>query len=330
MKELSGISASPGIAIGSAFLYIDVDPAIPKYDIPADKVAREYDRFIEAVGKASEEIDTLKIRTSDEMGEVESRFLDSHILMLNDSEFHDQVRRNLSANKKTAEWILCQVIEEMTGKLDLSQDVYLRERSIDFYDVSKRVLNHLLRRERISLADLSHEVILVMHDLLPSEALLMNKRMVKGIAMDAGGKTSHTAILARSFEIPAVLGLSRISRDVRSGEEIIVDGQTGKVIVSPDRTTRDRYLRIQQEWEKREVQLLNLNELPAETTDGKRIELNANIEVPEETESVKAHGADGIGLYRSEFLFSNQSPYNHPHPPRRRAVTWRLCTDARA
>ena len=140
-------------------------------------------------------------------------------------------------------------------------------------------------------------------DLLPSDALAMNSRMVKGIAMDAGGKTSHTAILARAFEIPAVLGLSSITRVARTGDKIIVDGNRGKVVVDPDEETLKRYGAIQKEWQKREVQLATLNTLPAETRDGKLIYLQANIEVPEETDSLLAHGADGIGLYRSEFLF---------------------------
>jgi phosphotransferase system enzyme I (PtsI) len=158
-------------------------------------------------------------------------------------------------------------------------------------------------RDRISLADLQEEVILVTHDLMPSNALAMNSRMVKGIAMDAGGKTSHTAILARSFEIPAVLGLSEVTRSVTSGERIIVDGNRGRVVTQPDEKAVKRYLRVQSEWRQHEVQLMGLNELRAETRDGKLIQLKANIEVPEEVDAVLSHGADGIGLYRSEFLF---------------------------
>ena len=171
------------------------------------------------------------------------------------------------------------------------------------------MLNHLLYRVRISLADLSEEVILVTHNLLPSDALQLNKRYVKGLAMDAGGKTSHTAILARSFEIPAVLGLSDIVQNVNTGDEIILDGNTGVVIIQPDEATKNRYISTLQEWQKRELKLLSLNELPAETKDGKLIFLKANIEAPEEIDSVLAHGADGIGLFRSEFLFLQPDGY---------------------
>jgi phosphotransferase system enzyme I (PtsI) len=153
------------------------------------------------------------------------------------------------------------------------------------------------------LADLEEEVIIVAHDLLPSDTIAMNKRMVKGIVMDAGGRTSHTAILARSFEIPAVLGLSQITQRVATGDRIIVDGNRGRVIVHPDEKAEQRYERIEREWRKREVQLMGLNELPAETKDGKLITLGANIEVPEEVDAISSHGGDGVGLFRSEFLF---------------------------
>ncbi|MBT3271683.1 MAG: phosphoenolpyruvate--protein phosphotransferase, partial [Spirochaetales bacterium] len=184
-----------------------------------------------------------------------------------------------------------------------STDIYLKERSLDIHDVSKRVLNHLLFKERVSLSDLEQEVILVTHNLLPSDALALYKGKVKGIAMDAGGKTSHTAILARAFEIPAVLGLSEITQHARSGDEIIIDGNTGTVIVKPDNSTKKKYENTSRVYHEREIELRTLHELPAETRDGKLIQLMANIEVPEETESAIAHGADGIGLYRSEFLF---------------------------
>jgi phosphoenolpyruvate-protein phosphotransferase (PTS system enzyme I) len=303
MRELTGISASPGITIGTVFLYIDDAFTVPRYDVEESEIEREYERFEEALEKATEEILELKEQTSSQIGGQEGNFLDAHILMIKDPDFADKVKQNLQEGRQNVEWVLQQTIEGVISKLSNSQDAYIRERSIDLHDVAKRVLNHLMYRERISLADLETEVILVTPDLLPSDALAMNSRMVKGIAMDAGGKTSHTAILARAFEIPAVLGLSSITRVARTGDQIIVDGNRGKVIVDPDEETLKRYGAIQKEWQKREVQLATLNRLPAETRDGKLIYLQANIEVPEETDSLLAHGADGIGLYRSEFLF---------------------------
>jgi phosphoenolpyruvate-protein phosphotransferase (PTS system enzyme I) len=303
MKEFRGISVSPGIAIGKVFLYLDQRPQVPSYTIGLDQVPAEAARFQAARKRATDEIQQLKVKSSSEMRTHESRFLDAHLLMLSDPEFIGQVESQLSSERKNVEWIMHEVVETMVHQLEESSDAYLRERVVDIYDVSNRILNHLMYRENLSLADLSEEVILVTHDLMPSDTLLMNKRMVKGIAMDAGGKTSHTAILARSFEIVAVLGLSDISRHVFPGDEIIIDGNAGVVIVQPDAKTRRKYQSTSKEWQRHEVSLLTLNALRPETRDGKLIELQANIEVPEEAQSVLSHGADGIGLYRSEFLF---------------------------
>jgi phosphoenolpyruvate-protein phosphotransferase (PTS system enzyme I) len=303
MKTMQGISASPGIVAGKAFVYYEDTVSIPKYGIDDHEIDSEYERFIDATDRASSEITELKKKVEDSTNGNEVRFLDSHLLMLRDPEFTGRVQKGLRDRKMNVEWILSEAMEEFVRQLQASGDAYLRERSIDIHDVAQRVLNHLLFRERISLADISEEVVLVAHNLLPSEALQMNKRMIKGIAMDAGGKTSHTAILARSFELPAVLGLKNICKNAQGGDEIIVDGNSGVVILRPEKETLLHYRQTRQEWEKREVDLLTLNELPAETKDGKCIALKANIEVAEEVESVLSHGSDGIGLFRSEFLF---------------------------
>ncbi|WP_020614328.1 phosphoenolpyruvate--protein phosphotransferase [Sediminispirochaeta bajacaliforniensis] len=310
MKTFKGISASPGIVIGKVFLYVDDAGQIPKYTIPADQVDTELERFFVAAGKAAEEIRDLQAKASLTMRKEESKILDSHVLMLSDPEFTKRIEESIRSQLLNAEWVLYTTINQLVEPLENSADTYLRERTIDIRDVAKRVYNHLLYRDRINLSDLDQEVILVTHDLLPSDALAMNKQSVKGIAMDAGGKTSHTAILARSFEIPAVLGLSSISSSAATGDAIIIDGTSGTVLLKPDQKTLTTYEKRIRAWQKREVELLTLNELPAETRDGKRIVLKANIEVPEETESAIAHGAEGIGLYRSEFLFLQPGGYS--------------------
>lgn len=303
MKELEGISASPGIAIGKVFLYVDESPSVPRYGIGREEITTEMQRLHDAVERAESELQELKEQREEEHDDETLKFLDSHLLMLKDPSLFENVETKLHELEMNVEWVLYRVTQDLTGKLSASEDEYLRERTADLNDVSNRLLNHLMFRDRISLADLQEEVVLVTHDLMPSDAIAMNSRMVKGIAMDAGGKTSHTAILARSFEIPAVLGLSDVTKSLTSGEQIIVDGNRGRVICQPDEKTIQRYLRVQSEWRQHEVQLMGLNELPAETRDGKLIELKANIEVPEEVDAVLSHGADGIGLYRSEFLF---------------------------
>jgi phosphotransferase system enzyme I (PtsI) len=303
MQELRGISVSPGIAIGPAFVHHDDRPAIPEYEVEIERLAGEMERFHTAVDKAKGEIEALKDKAEAEVSDHSTSLLDSHLLMLQDPEFIKAVKEKLQENRKNIEWVLYRAVEDIIQQLNATNQEYFQERGADVHDVAKRILNHLLYRDQVSLADLSEEVILVTHDLLPSEAIAMNKRMVRAIAMDAGGKTSHTAILARSFEIPAVLGLSNISSLVEQSSTMIVDGNAGRVILDPDDDTVSRYLEAQREWKRHEVQLMGLNELNAETNDGKLIHLMANIEVPEEVDAVPAHGADGIGLYRSEFLF---------------------------
>ncbi len=303
MEKLTGISASPGIAIGKVFHYLDESIKVPGYRIVKEEIVSERKRFCIAIAKARDELEALKADSSSEMGEDQSKFLDAHLLMLQDPDFTGNIERNIESKLRNVEWILYEVIAGLVQKLESSTDAYLKERTLDIHDVSKRILNHLLFRERISLGDLEEDVILVTHNLLPSDSLALYKGKVRGIALDVGGKTSHTAILARAFEIPAVLGLSSITQHARTGDEVIVDGNSGTVIVNPDSSTRQKYQRSSRAYEEREIGLLSLNDLPAETRDGKLIKLMANIEVPEETESVLAHGADGIGLYRSEFLF---------------------------
>ncbi|MDC7238812.1 MAG: phosphoenolpyruvate--protein phosphotransferase, partial [Spirochaetales bacterium] len=302
MKEFRGISASPGIVISKAFLYNEENFTVPFYKITEDEVDREIERYNRAILSASEELQELKKSITREYSQEEARFLDSHILMLHDPMFKEQVFDRLKSDLSNVEWIVQGVIQALVDKLNASGDIYMQERTMDMNDVAKRIINNLMMRKRISLSDLKEEVIVVTPDLLPSDTLLMNKRMVKGILMDVGGRTSHTAILARSFGIPAILGLRTITRDLSSGDTIIMDGQSGMVILDPDKETLARYRRKQTEYLKRESELYNLKNFPSETQDGKEILLKANIEVPDELDSVNAFNAAGIGLFRSEFL----------------------------
>jgi phosphoenolpyruvate-protein phosphotransferase (PTS system enzyme I) len=303
METISGISAAPGIAIGRVFIYSHDTPAIPRYEIAEEDVAREMERFQQAAANAHEELEQIKRGGADEITDEQLQILDSHLLMVQDPDFYEQVHDGVVESLVNVEWVLYESVQRLLDRLNSSESEELKERSSDLHDVSNRVLSHLMKRERYSLADLDREVVLVAHDLLPSDAIAMPKRMVLGIATDAGGRTSHTAIIARSFEIPSVLGLSYVSRMAENGELIVVDGNHGTVVLDPDEETLARYERESQEWQRHEVQLMRLHDLPAETRDGKLVELKVNIEVPDEVEAVHTHGGTGIGLYRSEFLF---------------------------
>ena len=304
MKELRGISAAPGVAVGRAFLYIDDEASsIPRYAIRAGDVEAEWRRLEEAARTAEDEVRQLAERASREMGPEHAKIFEAHLLMLSDPELLDQLQERLGTQLRNIEWIVLEYARELYQKMSSAQDSYLRERAIDIHDVSRRLIDRLLHVKKVSLADLSEDVILVTHNLLPSDALIMNKKRVKGIAMNMGGRTSHTAILARAFEIPAVLGLSEATKEIVDGTRIVVDGSSGRVFVDPDDATLDRYRRLRQRMRKDTADLLTDRDLPAQTTDGRRVALKANIEIPEEAEHVLANGAEGIGLYRSEFLF---------------------------
>jgi phosphoenolpyruvate-protein phosphotransferase (PTS system enzyme I) len=296
MMEITGISASPGIARGKAFLFLEDKLSVPRYDIVSTQVDFENGRFLAALDKASAEVKEL-------VAGRDGSLFEAQLLMFDDPDMKSRVRASLEENHRNVEWVFVQLVEQMTEKLAQAGSQYLRERAVDFSDAANRVLGHLLYRPHARLSDLHEPAILVTHNLMPSDTLGLDRKLVLGIAADAGGKTSHTAILARASEIPAVLGLSDISRSVHNGDTIIVDGNRGVVIVDPDPDTCARYEERRVEWERKYVMLKGERDLPAETVDGKRLSIEANIEVPEEADAVLTHGADGIGLFRSEFLF---------------------------
>ncbi len=303
MKIINGIPGSPGIAIGKVFLYTNQNLKVPVYPIDENEIDGEIDRLTEAIEKTRGDLLDLKTRSKKNNGEKDLEIIETHLMILDDPDLMDKVRQEVSDQLVNAERALETVVSKMVEPLMGSVDEYLKDRIVDFYDVFTRVMHHLLYLERTSLFEIQHQVILVSNSLLPSEVLTLNKTYVKGFALDAGGRTSHTAILARSFEIPAVLGLGDITSQVNSGDMMIVDGNEGKLILRPDSDTIEQYVSNLSKWESHEKKLLELNELPALTTDGHRVHLRANLEIPEEVESAIVHGAEGVGLYRSEFLF---------------------------
>jgi phosphotransferase system enzyme I (PtsI) len=306
MKKFTGISASPGVAVGRALVYAeDDDPQIPRYSITKAQISSEWERLQKALAEAVTELTALYERAGKEMNREQADIFQAHLLMLEDADFHDQLKEGLKKNLKNIDWVVWDICEEMRRKLLLSPDMIFRERAIDIADVSRRIINCLLPTvfSRSSLLELNEDVILVAHDLMPSDTLTMDKSRVKGIALDEGSGTCHTAILARAFNIPAVLGLSVISREVKNGEMIALNGSTGTVTIDPDRQTLKLQENEKKIHSKQNDELSALRELPAETLDGRRVMLKANIGLPEEAEGALRYGAEGIGLYRSEFLF---------------------------
>ena len=307
MKTFTGIPASPGIAMGKALVYAEEDeiPEIPRYSITEAKISSEWERLQKALTKAVSELTALYERAGKEMHREQADIFQAHLLMLEDVDFHDRLKEGLKKSLKNIDWVIVDICGEMRRKLQESPDPIFRERAVDIADVSRRIINCLLpaASRRSSLVELDEDVILVAHDLMPSDTLTMDKSRVKGIVLDEGSGTCHTAILARAFNIPAVLGLSVISREIKNGEMITLNGSTGMVTVNPDRQTLKLQENEKKIQNKQIDELSALRELPAETLDGHRVALKANIGLPEEAEGTLHYGAEGIGLYRSEFLF---------------------------
>lgn len=309
MREYRGIPASGGIAINHAFAHYADSAPVPRRGITESQVESEWRRYRAAVERAAAEVRGIKENVNPRHT-GRHQLLDAQLLMLHDPEMNEHIRRGLLRTLTNVEWILSEYVESMVNTLESSGDEYLAERSMDILDVSRRITNQLLYRERLSLALIDREVILVSPNLLPSEIIHLDPEKVRGIVLDAGGPTSHTVILARSMGIPAVVGLGNVCRSIEPDDVIIVDGENGVVIVDPDEETLRRCRDRLEVLIKREKHLLGLKELPARTLDGHRLSMLANIEIPGEIGGVLSSGAEGVGLFRSEFLFMDphQSP----------------------
>ncbi len=304
MIELNGIPASPGVAVARAFLFATEDSSsVPVRAVEESELPAEWERFLGAVAKAKVEVTALRDKARIEAGEDQAAIFESHLLMLDDPDLHERIEQSLTRTMVNVERIVVDIEREFADKLGQADDPSLRERVTDIQDVSRRILGHLLERHRPSLADIREDVVLVARDLLPSDMMTMNRRRVKAVVTESGGRTSHVAILARAFEIPAVLGVAGALSKLRQAKMAAVDGDRGIVIGDPDSEALARSAAARSAAALRQHELDALRDLPASTRDGIRVFVKANIEVPEEAEAVIAHGGDGVGLFRSEFLF---------------------------
>jgi phosphoenolpyruvate-protein phosphotransferase (PTS system enzyme I) len=304
-----GIGVSPGIAIGKVFLLDSERYYIPERKIAPQEVEAEIARFTEAINKTKTQLAELKDKVERELGEAHARIFATHLMVLEDPTLVQQTIDRIKQEHTNVEYLFSQVLQKMIAVFAKMEDEYLRERATDLRDVGRRVIANLLGRERESLAQLEDEVVVVAYDLAPSDTASMVKEKVIGFATDTGSRTSHTAIMARALEIPAVVGLGTITSMIKAGDMVIVDGSHGVVIVNPDPATLTEYQEMQRRYVLFERELEKLTELPAETTDGYKVTIAANIELPEEIEHVKRHGADGVGLYRTEFLYMNRPDF---------------------
>jgi phosphotransferase system enzyme I (PtsI) len=307
MKRLNGIPVSEGLVIGTALVYADAElPDIPRYTVSAERLDDEWRRFQNARADTVQAMrDSLK-RSRRGMNADQIAIFETHLLMLEDPEFQEQLKTRLERDRQNIEWVVWEVSGEMSAKLRAVGDPYISERAEDIADVSRRLLKTLLSIPQTSLAQLPGAVILVVHDIPPSDMLSMNREQVQGIVMEAGSRTSHTAILTRAFGIPAVLGVSTATAQIQSGDRLVLDGGAGSVVINPDTGELARYETVRQGLDRISAENRALRELPAETLDAHRVSVKANIGTPEDAAGALAFGAEGIGLYRSEFLFLTQ------------------------
>lgn len=300
-----GIAASHGIAYGPIFLYIQSDVEIPSYSVDADKRIEEIARFEHGLLITRQQIQKIQDEVEKNLGADEARIFDAHLLVLEDQALISETIREFETTSKNIETCFNKVSQRYIKAFDEIDDEYLRERAGDIRDVTQRVLQNLLGQAGQNLSRLADKRIVLANDITPSDAASIDRSQAIAIVTDSGSKTSHAVIVARSMKVPAVVGVRDLSKRLKAGDWILVDGYDGVVIINPTEQTLFRYGKIQLQKKGFEQRLMDATRLPCVTLDGVNVVLRANIEKVEETPLVQSYMADGIGLFRTEFLYLN-------------------------
>ena len=308
IEKLKGIAASDGIATAKAYLLVQPDLSFDK--ISVENSDSEKDRLKNALNKATQELGLIRTKAAEALGEEEAQVFDAHLMVLSDPELIGSIESNISDNKVNAESALKEVTDMFIGIFEGMEDnPYMQERAADIKDVTKRVLSHLLGVRLPNPSMIDEEVIVIAHDLTPSDTAQLNRKYVKAFVTDIGGRTSHSAIMARSLEIPAIVGAKSITDLVKEGDIIIVDGLEGDVLVHPEEKDLSFYEEKAKQFENQKAEWNKLKNEKTYTADGKHIELAANIGTPKDLVGVKDNGAEAIGLYRTEFLYMDSPDF---------------------
>ena len=315
MKIKKGIGVSPGVAIAQAVVMDAEDFDIPERHVPEDRAASEVSRLRKAISVSKKEILDLQKHTARQIGKETASIFDFHLGMLSDKELLKKFTDAITRGNVTGEYAVATVLRSYAREFLAMPTQYLAERVKDVYDIEKRLLRNLIGQKRQTLQRLTADRILLAHDLTPSQTAGMDREHVLAMAIDAGGETSHTAIVAKALGIPAVVGLNDVTAEVTGGDTVIVDGNRGVVVVDPDEHTIAEYRRFAEQQVEFIHSLDELRDLPAITRDGHEVTLLGNIEFPSETVSVFEKGGQGIGLYRTEFLYlgSDTEPSEEDH-----------------
>jgi phosphotransferase system enzyme I (PtsI) len=303
MQRLQGIAVSPGVVIGEALVMDSEGFRIPRRFVSRDAVEDELQRLNNAIAAAAEEIARSRDAVSQELGDKYGAIFEAHRQMLDDTGLRSELEEMIRERHYSAEYAVSRTLRRYAQVFQKLEGHDLAERAHDIFDVEKRLLRHLLGQSREAIAHLTSPVLILANNLTPSEAANLDKKFVKGFVTEVGGPGSHTAILADAHGFPAVVGTGPFLTDVSGGDVVIIDGDQGLVILKPDEETLARYRHEVEEHRSLAARLESLRDLAAETSDGVRIELYGNIEFPEEVDQCLNRGADGVGLYRTEFLY---------------------------
>ncbi|WP_080998198.1 phosphoenolpyruvate--protein phosphotransferase [Clostridium sporogenes] len=299
-----GIAASKGYAIGKIFIKEDINIEVVEKSI--DDIEKEKERFKSALSNTREQLERIKEKAQKEVGTEKAAVFDSHIMLLDDPEFAGAVEMNIESNKVNSEKALQEVIDMYSSIFASMEDEYMRERGADIKDVGKRIMLNLMEKSANSMDDLDKDTIIVAQDLTPSDTAQLDKDKVIAFLTNIGGRTSHSAIMARTLEIPAIVGMQDITESVKNNDVAIVDGIKGIVIINPDKETIEKYEKSKESFLKEKEELKKLINVETVTKAGKRVEVCGNIGKPQDVHQVLENGGEGVGLFRTEFLYMDR------------------------
>nr|WP_314423108.1 phosphoenolpyruvate-protein phosphotransferase PtsI [uncultured Erwinia sp.] len=303
---ISGILASPGIAFGKALLLKEDEIVINRKKISADQCDQEVQRFLDGRKKAAVQLEAIKIKAGETFGEEKEAIFEGHIMLLEDEELEQEIITLIKDEHATADAAAYSVIEGQAKALEELDDEYLKERAADVRDIGKRLLQNILGLHIVDLSAINEEVLLIAKDLTPSETAQLNLNKVLGFITDIGGRTSHTSIMARSLELPAIVGTGDVTSQIKNDDFVILDGVNNKVYINPTADVIDELKAVAHQYTSEKNELAKLKDLPAITLDGHQVEVCANIGTVRDVAGAERNGAEGVGLYRTEFLFMDR------------------------
>ncbi len=303
---ISGILASPGIAFGKALLLKEDEIVINRKKISADQVEQEVQRFLDGRAKAATQLEAIKIKAGETFGEEKEAIFEGHIMLLEDEELEQEIIALIKDDLASADAAAFSVIDGQAKALEELDDEYLKERAADVRDIGKRLLQNILGLHIVDLSAIADEVLLVAKDLTPSETAQLNLDKVLGFITDLGGRTSHTSIMARSLELPAIVGTGNVTSQVKNDDYLILDGVNNQIYVNPTAEKIEELKAIHNQYVTEKNDLAKLKDLPAITLDGHQVEVCANIGTVRDIAGAERNGAEGVGLYRTEFLFMDR------------------------